>query len=82
MGIVKWTIEKCKASAANYSTRGDWVRGDPKAYGAAQRNYWIDQCCTHMKAQRETWTLTKCKASAFKYETRSEWKKMSRMHMP
>jgi len=69
----KWTLEKCKSSAAKYQTRSAWKIADPNAYQTARYFDWLDICCEHMTDVYETWTLEKCKASAAKYQTRSAW---------
>jgi predicted GIY-YIG superfamily endonuclease len=71
---VKWTLDKLKASAAKYKTRGEWQKGEPRSYGAAHKHGLLDECCTHMKPVRKSWTLEKLKAAATKYGTRKEWR--------
>ncbi len=68
-----WILEKCKASAAQYNTRGEWKKGELNAYNAARRNGWLDVCCEHMEAVLESWTLEKCREIAKKFKTRAEW---------
>lgn len=71
MPNVKWTLEKCIASAAIYETRRAWQLGDKIVYSAARRNSWLKKCCAHMRVSRNKWTLEKCKVSAAIYETRN-----------
>lgn len=71
---VKWTLDKLKASAKKYETRGEWQKEDHKAYDAAFRHGLFDQCCAHMQPVRESWTPEILKASALKYGTRKEWR--------
>lgn len=52
MPPVKWTIEKLTAVASKYTTRMDFVRGNPQAYGSAARRGLLDQICAHMIAPR------------------------------
>ncbi len=74
-----YTLEVCKASAANFSSRTKWAKGDNLVYQAASREGWMDECCSHMKPLRtmkpraRKWTEEKCMESAAKYQTRSEW---------
>lgn len=71
---VMWTLDKLKASAAKYKTRGEWIKEDHKAYDAAHTHGLLDKCCTHMKPVRKSWTVEKLKASAAKYGTKKEWR--------
>lgn len=74
----KWTKEKCKASAANYSTRNAWKKGEAGAYQAAVKNKWINECCSHVDTILEKWTLKRCMASAKRYSTKREWETCDR----
>lgn len=71
---VKWTLDKLKASAAKYKTRGEWQKEEHRAYDAAHRHGLLDEYCPHMKPVRKSWTLEKLKASAAKYGTKKEWR--------
>ena len=68
------------ADAKKYKTPGGWRDNSIKAYDAAWRHDWLDQCCAHMKAKPRTrfWTLEKCMADAKKYNGRYEWRRKSR----
>ena len=44
----KWTYEKCKEEALNYSHRYQFQLNS-NAYSAAARNGWLDEICAHMK---------------------------------
>ena len=71
---VKWTLDKLKASAAKYKTRGEWYKEDHRAYDAAHTHGLLDECCAHMQPVRNSWTLDSLKASALKYGTKKEWR--------
>lgn len=71
----KWTKERCKASAKQFTTRGAWAKGDTHAYSAARRYGWVESCCKHMCKLKQKWTIEKCLASAKKFSTRSDWQK-------
>jgi len=69
-----WTLERCKASALNYTTRSGWEFGAPSAHSIACRNKWLDECCKHMDGKaHHQWTFEECRASAMNYSTRKEW---------
>tara|TARA_Y100001973_G_C5199890_1_gene336819 strand:- start:741 stop:2930 length:2190 start_codon:yes stop_codon:yes gene_type:complete len=74
----KWTLENCKASAANYSTRSAWKKGEGSAYTAAVKNKWVNECCLHMDTVFEEWTLARCITSAKRYGTKREWEACDR----
>lgn len=69
-----WTLKNCKASALEYSSRGEWEKGCNAAYTRARQKGWMDKCCSHMK-KRGKWTFEACLESAKKYGTRGEWLK-------
>tara|TARA_R110000782_G_scaffold93855_1_gene177434 strand:+ start:472 stop:1662 length:1191 start_codon:yes stop_codon:yes gene_type:complete len=71
---VKWTLDKLKASAAKYKTRGEWQKEASGAYSAAHTHGLLDECCAHMPPVRKSWTPDTLKASALKYGTRKEWR--------
>jgi hypothetical protein len=55
-----WTLERCKESALAFSARTEWYRGAGSAYGAAKRNGWLDECCSHMVKARKPKDSTQC----------------------
>ncbi|MHA2689441.1 hypothetical protein [Vibrio harveyi] len=69
----KWTFENCAKNAKKYNTRSDWQRGCSGAYNAANRNGWLDECCTHMKPIELKWDFAACLKSARAFRTRTEW---------
>ena len=46
-----WTKERCAAEAKNYETRMEFQNSSHRAYDAAHRYGWMDEICSHMKAQ-------------------------------
>lgn len=73
-----WTKEKCIESARKYKTKTKWRNGCPSSSTAADRNGWVDECCTHMKELIKPngyWTLERCMEEALKYNGRWEWQK-------
>ena len=71
----KWTKERCLTSAMKYTSRSAWSKGDKKAYNAAQRYGWLEDCCVHMRNPKQKWTKERCLTSAMKYTSRSAWSK-------
>jgi hypothetical protein len=73
-----WDLDKCKASAAQYTSVGDWQAFEGGAYRAAQENGWMDECCPHMRRKSVPsghWlNIENCKVDAAKYTTRKAWK--------
>lgn len=47
---MKHTIETCKESASKFTTRNEWKKNANSSWQAANRNGWMDECCTHMIA--------------------------------
>ncbi len=74
-----WTKENSIADALKYKTKSEWINGSYGAYLAAQRNGWLNDCCSHMFSGRKAykWTLESCKKEALKYITKTEWAKKS-----
>lgn len=70
-----WTLERCKESAAPYTSRVARSKGAQSAYGHACRNGWLDQCCAHMPRHRPKpkWTPENIAASAKYFRTKSAW---------
>ena len=71
-----WTKERCLEYALRYSTRGEFRKESPSAYGRSLRSKWIDEVCSHMvemKNPKGYWTKERCKDEALKYKTRSEF---------
>ena len=74
-----WTLELCKAEALNYKSRNEWCISSRGSYKSANRNGWMDECCSHMvetKKPNGYWNdKKKCLKEALKYKTISEWQK-------
>ncbi len=71
----KWN---CIASACLHNNRKAWRESEPRAYAAAQRNGWLDECCAHMDRLVKPagyWTKERCIESAQPYATIIEWQK-------
>ncbi len=45
-----WTLERCRESAREFTSRTAWVRGCAAAYDAAKKHGWRDEVCAHMRA--------------------------------
>ena len=61
----KWGLEECRASAANFTTRGEFQKGATSAYQTARVNGWLDDICAHMERKRVSqWTFEAVKAEA------------------
>ncbi len=72
----EWTYEKCLESALKFTKKTDWFKNENRAYHAANRNGWIDKCCSHMpnvKKPQNYWTKERCIDEALKYYTTKEW---------
>ncbi|MCE3255585.1 MAG: hypothetical protein K0R25_1079 [Rickettsiaceae bacterium] len=73
-----WTKEKCAGEASKYTTRKEFERGASSACGAARKNKWLDEICSHMKRLQNVknhWDYETCKKEALKYSTHSEFHK-------
>ena len=71
-----WTKEKCQEEALKYQTKNEFKLGSCSAYGAAYRNGWLDEICSHMEEftkPRGYWTKENCHQEALKYQTRREF---------
>ena len=70
-----WTLERCIEDALKYKTRKSWEKNS-SAYSKALACGWLDECCKHMKRQRNVqnfWTLERCKLEALKFKSKKEW---------
>lgn len=73
------TLEECIYDAISYSSRTQWCLNSNRAYSAALKNGWMDQCCAHMTGEKAEskpqgyWTKEKCKEFADKCTTRTGW---------
>lgn len=43
-----WTLERCQAESAGYSTRAKWQAGHNASYLIASRRGWLSECTGHM----------------------------------
>jgi predicted transcriptional regulator len=70
-----WTLELCKQDALKYKTKIEWSKSS-KAYKSALNNKWIEECTSHMIAQKipqSYWTKELCIAEALKYDKIYIW---------
>jgi len=75
-----WTLEKLKDTAAQYSSRITFQKGNSAAYKACQVAGLLDICCSHMEyLQRPNgyWNLEKLEKIATQYPSRSAFMKES-----
>ncbi len=59
-------------SAAQYSTKADFARGDASGYVLAKRRKILNEICGHMKSGRVKWTKERCIKEAQKFSSRWE----------
>lgn len=67
---IKWTKDTCRAAASEFRTRGDFRRGNRKAYAAASKKGWLDEICAHMPTWQD-WTIEVVAALAAPHKGRS-----------
>lgn len=48
MPVGYWDKERCRQKAMDYNSKEDFRQGCPSAHGAAQKNGWLDDICSHM----------------------------------
>lgn len=75
---VLWTKEVCLNDALKHTSRNDWKNNSTTAYSTAQRNGWLNFCCSHMEQKRKPrgyWTKERCREDALKYSNQVEWRK-------
>ncbi|MBQ0141600.1 MAG: hypothetical protein KBT06_02155 [Prevotellaceae bacterium] len=76
-----WTEEKCFDAAKEYSTRGDFKKGNQSAYDSARKNGWLDQYTWFEPARKQVtpghWTYARCFEEARKYSTKADFTKFS-----
>jgi hypothetical protein len=70
-----WTLEDCKASAARFSSRRAWEKGEGAYFRHARANGWLDECCAHMRKgpYNLKWTRETITTSAKRYSTKTAW---------
>lgn len=72
-GNVKWTFDKIKEIALNYTNITDFNRDYSWAYQVAKTKNWLGEIMSHMiikNKPRGYWDYNKCKEEAFKYTSR------------
>lgn len=73
-----WNYEHCKTEARKYTKRSHFKNQSPSAYGAARKNGWLDEICSHMVLTRNQkiaiWSdFEECKKEADKYRNKSDF---------
>lgn len=74
VSYTKWTLETVREEALKYQTRISFYRGNPSAYGAATRNGWLDDVCSHMQQTFTFWTREMLEEEIGKYTTLQEFR--------
>ncbi len=69
-----WTYDRCKEEAQKYTVKEHFAKGNPKAYGAAVRNKWLDDWFVNSTNPNGYWNYENCYYEAKKYKSRSEFK--------
>ncbi len=75
-----WTLENVKKEALKYSSRMGFYNAQGGAYGAATRNGWLDEVCSHMKDKRNKkhklyWTKDKVIETALRFNSIKDFRK-------
>lgn len=68
-----WTKARCAEEALKYHKRVDFSRGSGSAYGAASKNGWLDDICSHMLHGHMKWTKEACRDESLKYNMRKRF---------
>ena len=70
----KWSLEKIKLEANKYIKRGDFAKGNSRAYDAAWKRDDFDKICSHMDAPtNKPYTDQKLKEIALTFLTRGQF---------
>lgn len=68
-----WTKESCYNVAKQFSTKSEFAKKNPVAYGVSLRNGWLCEFdCFKQSKPNGYWTEEKCREVALKCKTRSE----------
>jgi hypothetical protein len=73
---VKWTKEKCKETAMQYSHKWQFEQRSPAGMAAARRHGWVEEVCSHMEVRKlpaNTWDKESCRLEALKFNRRWEF---------
>lgn len=74
----RWTKEACLEDASLYNTSHAWHTESHKAYDAAKRNGWYEDCIKHMSSEKLIkFTKEECLASTAGYTLKSPWLKQN-----
>jgi hypothetical protein len=66
---------------SEYKSLAEWRKFNPKDYGVAKYNGWLDDICNTFGWERKKikpagyWTKERCIEEAKKYETKAEWER-------
>ena len=73
----KWTREDIIESARRFNTKGEWKKGDIKAYEACRTRGWLkdSEVMGHMRSGYQKWTKPGMIESARQFSTRIDWQK-------
>ena len=75
-----WTKQRCIEDAKLYTRRSDWQILSNKAYKAAYKKGFLEECCVHMEHVYHIdgyWTKERCIEDAKLYDNRTAWHKSS-----
>ncbi|WP_247997689.1 GIY-YIG nuclease family protein [Brucella tritici] len=76
LGAIKWTEDAIYKEARQYTSRTEFLRGSPGAYGAARRQYGsVDRFCKHMEPKLKSWDEASIAEEALKYKNRGAFEK-------
>lgn len=79
-----WNYERCRSEAKKYTKRSHFKNGSPSAFGAARKNGWLDDICSHMTLsplqKKDLWSdFDQCKKEAAKYKNRSDFQSKNKI---
>ena len=75
---IRWNLDMVLNVAKKYSKMNDFKKNEPKAYGAARSNGWIEDVRKIMTPAYENWgNIEKIYNEASKYETLKDFRELS-----
>jgi predicted GIY-YIG superfamily endonuclease len=79
MKKLNYSKEHCKKEALKYIRRIDFQKKSTSIYKFIQKNNWLDEICSHMRAIKANnyWNFDECQKEALKYNKRSVFRKCS-----
>jgi len=75
-----WSKENCQEAALRCSSRSEFRKKYSGAVGAATKNGWYDEICSHLAFQQKQvgfWNKEQCRIEALKYKNRRDFRKNS-----